>query len=394
MIAILFLLMLLAVGIGLSLSGHSIARLPIGEILALVGLFLVFFGSGVYIGAALGILGLIAGFAFSDRPFWLFIGQTIWSPSSSFILIAVPLFLLMGEILLRAGLSDRLYRALNLWLNRLPGGLLHTNIVASGVFSAVSGSSIATAATMGSVALPFFRSTAYDRRYVMGSLAAGGALGNLIPPGITFIIYGLITETSVGALYIAALGPGLLVLLAFVAVIFIHGLRHPLPIGPVVPLAAKLRGLVDLLPTLTLIAIVLGTIYGGLATPTESAALGVVAAIVLAAIDRRLSWSMLNVASEISGTQHGADRPDPVRSVPPELCSHQPRRAAGDGQLGRRPPPATMGDHAADHRILPGARHLHGRVFHGDHYDPGDLSGCESAGLRSRVVRRDHHHAG
>ena len=298
MIAILFLLMLLAVGIGLSLSGHSIARLPIGEILALVGLFLVFFGSGVYIGAALGILGLIAGFAFSDRPFWLFIGQTIWSSSSSFILIAVPLFLLMGEILLRAGLSDRLYRALNLWLNRLPGGLLHTNIVASGVFSAVSGSSIATAATMGSVALPFFRSTAYDRRYVMGSLAAGGALGNLIPPGITFIIYGLITETSVGALYIAALGPGLLVLLAFVAVIFIHGLRHPLPIGPVVPLAAKLRGLVDLLPTLTLIAIVLGTIYGGLATPTELAALGVVAAIVLAAIDRRLSWSMLNVASE------------------------------------------------------------------------------------------------
>jgi tripartite ATP-independent transporter DctM subunit len=204
----------------------------------------------------------------------------------------------MGEILLRAGLSDRLYRALNLWLNRLPGGLLHTNVVASGVFSAVSGSSIATAATMGSVALPFFRSTAYDRRYVMGSLAAGGALGNLIPPGITFIIYGLITETSVGALYIAALGPGLLVLLAFIAVIFIHGLRHPLPSGPVVPLAEKLRGLPDLLPTLALIAIVLGTIYGGLATPTESAALGVVAAIVLAAIDRKLSWSMLNAASE------------------------------------------------------------------------------------------------
>ena len=132
---------------------------------ALIGLFVLFFGSGVYIGAALGVLGLIAGFAFSDRPFWLYIGQTIRNPSSSFILVAVPLFLLMG-VLLRAGLSDRLYRALNLWLNRLPGGLLHTNVVSSGVFSAISGSSVATAATMGSVALPFFRGTAYDRRYV------------------------------------------------------------------------------------------------------------------------------------------------------------------------------------------------------------------------------------
>ena len=120
----------------------------------MIGLFVLFFGSGVYIGAALGVLGLIAGFAFSDRPFWLYIGQTIWNPSSSFILVAVPLFLLMY---LRAGLSDRLYRALNLWLNRLPGGLLHTNVVSSGVFSAISGSSVATAATMGSVALPFFR---------------------------------------------------------------------------------------------------------------------------------------------------------------------------------------------------------------------------------------------
>ena len=141
----------------MSLQGTAAHVCRSGEILALVGLFLVFFGSGVYIGAALGVLGLIAGFAFSDRPFWLFIGQTIWGPCSNFVLIAVPLFLLMGEILLRAGLSDRLYRALNLWLNRLPGGLLHTNIVASGVFSALSGSSVATAATMGSVAMPFFQ---------------------------------------------------------------------------------------------------------------------------------------------------------------------------------------------------------------------------------------------
>jgi C4-dicarboxylate transporter DctM subunit len=299
MITIVFLLVLIAVLVGVAMFGGEVGHLPIGEILALIGLFVLFFGSGVYIGAALGVLGLIAGFAFSDRPFWLYIGQTIWNPSSSFILVAVPLFLLMGELLLRAGLSDRLYRALNLWLNRLPGGLLHTNIVSSGVFSAISGSSVATAATMGSVALPFFRGTAYDRRYVMGSLAAGGALGNLVPPGITFIIYGLITETSVGALYVAAVGPSLLVLLAFLAVILLHGLRHPLETsGPAIPLREKLKSLVDLVPTAGLIVLVLGTIYGGLATPTESAALGVVAAIGLAAVERRLTWKLVHAAAE------------------------------------------------------------------------------------------------
>jgi tripartite ATP-independent transporter DctM subunit len=298
-ITVVFLLVLIAVLVGVSFFGGSTGPVPYAELLALIGLFVLFFGSGVYIGAALGVLGLIAGFAFSDRPFWLFIGQTIWNPSSSFVLVAVPLFLLMGEVLLRAGLSERLYRALNLWLNRMPGGLLHTNIVSSGVFSAISGSSVATAATMGSVALPFFRGTAYDRRYVLGSLAAGGALGNLVPPGITLIIYGLITETSVGALYLAAVGPSLLVVAAFLAVIFVHGWRHPLATTQhAVPLRDKLKGLVDLLPTLALIVVVLGTIYGGLATPTESAALGVVAAIALAALDGRLSWQLLNASAE------------------------------------------------------------------------------------------------
>ena len=133
--------------------------LPIGEILMLIGLFLAFFGAGVYIAVVLGALALIAGFAFSGRPFWLFMGQVIWAPSSSFVLVAVPLFLLMGEILLRTGLSEQLYKALNVWLRRWPGGLLHTNIASCAVFSAISGSSVATAATMGSVALPYFDKT-------------------------------------------------------------------------------------------------------------------------------------------------------------------------------------------------------------------------------------------
>jgi C4-dicarboxylate transporter, DctM subunit len=300
MIAIIFLLVLLVLMVGLAFTGAGPGQAIIGEIVMLVGLFAVFFGAGIYVGAALGVLGLIAGFAFSDRPFWTFLGQTVWGPSSSFVLVAVPLFLLMGEILLRAGLSDRLYRALNVWLNRLPGGLLHTNIMASGVFSAISGSSVATAATIGSVALPFFKGTRYDPRMVLGSLAAGGALGNLIPPGITFIIYGLITETSVGALYLAAIGPSILVVLLFVGVIVLRA-KTAAPRddnAPMIPLAEKLRSLKELLPTATLILLVLGTIYGGLATPTESAALGVVGAMVFAAIERKLTWKMLNASAE------------------------------------------------------------------------------------------------
>nr|WP_246523614.1 TRAP transporter large permease [Neoroseomonas eburnea] len=264
----------------------------------LTGVFVVFFGSGVYIAAVLGVLGVLTGLMFSDRPWWDFLGQTLWAPSSNFVLVAVPLFLLMGEILLRAGLSDRLYRALNVWLNRMPGGLLHTNIVSCAVFSAISGSSVATAATMGSVALPYFQDTKYSQRMVLGSLAAGGALGNLIPPGITFIIYGLITETSVGALYIAALIPSLLVTGLFILVILAHGFTHRMEKPDRVPFGVKLRALVDLVPTLLLILLVLGSIYGGLATPTEAAALGVVGAAVFAALDRKLTFRMLNASAE------------------------------------------------------------------------------------------------
>jgi C4-dicarboxylate transporter DctM subunit len=295
-IAIVFLLGLLGVVLFAAASGA--AALPIAEILMLIGVFVVFFGSGVYIAAVLGVLAFLTGFLFSDRPWWNFAGQTLWGPSSNYVLVAVPLFLLMGEILLRAGLSERLYRALNVWLNRLPGGVLHTNIVSCAVFSAISGSSVATAATMGSVALPYFQNTAYNQRWVLGSLAAGGALGNLIPPGITFIIYGLITETSVGALYIAALLPALLVTALFLLLIFAHGLRHPMEKPPPLPLGMKLRALRDLVPTLLLILLVLGSIYAGWATPTEAAALGVTGAMAFAALEGRLTLRMLHASAE------------------------------------------------------------------------------------------------
>ena len=298
MIVIVFLLILLSILIYSASAGMAVS-LPIGEILMLIGLFLAFFGAGVYIAVVLGALALIAGFAFSGRPFWLFMGQVIWAPSSSFVLVAVPLFLLMGEILLRTGLSEQLYKALNVWLRRWPGGLLHTNIASCAVFSAISGSSVATAATMGSVALPYFDKTPYNQRMVLGSLAAGGALGNLIPPGITFILYGLMTETSVGKLYIAAVVPSIIVCSLFFLVILVHGLRQrSTETPPRATAQEKLKSFADLVPTTLLILIVLGTIYGGLATPTEAAALGVVAVCAFALVSGKLTFSLLHASAE------------------------------------------------------------------------------------------------
>jgi len=297
--AVFVVLMAVIIGVSSLMGGNTAAMVsqsvPWYALLAVVLAFVAFFAGGVYIGAALTALALLAGFGLSDRPFWNFIGEMLWAPSTNFVLVSVPLFLLMGEVMLRAGLSDRLYRALNVWVGRLPGGLLHTNIMACGVFSAIAGSSVATAATMGSVALPYFEKSHYPPKLVLGSLAAGGALGNLIPPGITFIIYGLITETSVGALYLAAIGPSVLVVLLFLAVIFYYSIKLKISAENTVRVSwtAKLLSLVDLLPTILLIGLVLGTIYAGWATPTESAALGVGGSIVLALVDRKLNWQML-----------------------------------------------------------------------------------------------------
>lgn len=172
MIAIVFI-----VAIGLLIGGASLfgvqghaaavasAGVPWWALAAVLLAFVGFFAGGIYVGAALAVLSLLAGFGLSDRPFWNFIGEMIWGPSTNFVLVSVPLFLLMGEIMLRAGLSERLYRALNIWMGRLPGGLLHTNVMACGVFSAVAGSSVATAATMGSVALPYFEKSHYPRSW-------------------------------------------------------------------------------------------------------------------------------------------------------------------------------------------------------------------------------------
>ena len=253
------------------------------------------FLAGLHVASSLGVLGLSLLSIFGDRPLWDLVGLIAWNTNTSFVLVAIPLFLLMGELLLRSGESDRMYRVLAHWFSPIPGGLLHSNIAACAVFSAVSGSSVATAATIGSVALPAFRTRGYNERLVLGSLAGGGALGNLIPPGIAFIVYGVLMEVSIGRLYIAGIVPGILVSLLFMLFIFVVALIRPdwAPREPAAPWSVMLHGLLDLLPTVVLIFLVLGTIYLGVATPTESAAFGVSGAFVLALIARRVNGRML-----------------------------------------------------------------------------------------------------
>jgi C4-dicarboxylate transporter DctM subunit len=257
----------------------------------MLGAFLL----GLHVASTLGVLSLSLMYLFSDRPMWDMLGLITWNTNTSFVLVAIPLFILMGELLLRSGLSERLYRVLSAWLAPLPGGLLHSNIAACATFAAVSGSSVATAATIGSVALPAFRARGYDERLVLGSLAAGGTLGILIPPSINFIVYGVLMEVSIGRLYIAGVVPGVLLSLLFMAFIFVAAVARPAsaPRETGIPWAARLRGLADMLPTVILIFLVLGTIYLGVATPTEAAAFGVSGAFVLAAISGGVRVAML-----------------------------------------------------------------------------------------------------
>ena len=250
---------------------------------------------GLHVATTLGLLGLSLLSLFGDRPLWDLVGLIAWNTNTSFVLVAIPLFLLMGELLLRSGESDRLYRVLAHWLSPIPGGLLHSNIAACAVFSAISGSSVATAATIGSVALPAFQARRYNERLVLGSLAGGGALGNLIPPGIAFIVYGVLMEVSIGRLYIAGIVPGLLVAALFMVFIAVVAVINPqwAPREPAVPLRVMLRDLLDIVPTFALIFLCLGTIYLGIATPTEAAAFGVSGAFVLALLARKVNARML-----------------------------------------------------------------------------------------------------
>src|SRR5262245_26270789 len=187
----------------------------------------VAFGLGLSVAVTMGLGGLLIAEIFIPRSVWGMLGELPWNIGTSVSLVALPLFILMGEFLMRSGVTDRMYDTLAKWLNPLPGGLLHTNVVACALFACVSGSSAATAATISSVSLPALRSYGYNVRLSLGSLAAGGTLGILIPPSITFIVYAVLVEESIGQLYIASIVPGILMTLAFMVVIFVAALRRP-----------------------------------------------------------------------------------------------------------------------------------------------------------------------
>jgi tripartite ATP-independent transporter DctM subunit len=238
--------------------------------------------SGAVLGAALGLTGFAILHIWAEGSTRIGV-QTVWNTLNEFTLTAIPLFILLGELLVASGLARGVYRALAPIFGRLPGGLLHTNIAVCTVFGAVSGSSMSVAAAVGSVAYPELKSRGYDRAQTVGTLAAGGTLGLLIPPSLSLLIYGAMTDTSIGRLFIAGVLPGLMMAAIFMAWILYAALRNPAiaPEEKRVALRDALLGLKDALPLLVLIVCVLGSLFAGIATPTEAAGVGVAAAAIL-----------------------------------------------------------------------------------------------------------------
>jgi tripartite ATP-independent transporter DctM subunit len=265
-------------------------------LLLLLGLLAI----SVPVAAVMGVLGLALNDFYAAMPLQRAMGEIIWNASSEYILIAIPLFVMLGEILLRAGIAERVYNAAAQWLSWLPGGLMHANIGTSAMFAATSGSSVATAATIGTVAIPQIKQRGYDERLFLGSIAAGGTLGILIPPSINFILYGLLTNSSVPRLYLAGFLPGFILSALFMGIILIYCLADRSRGGTPVETswASRTAVLPALIPPLFIFLVVVGSIYAGVATPTEAASLGVIAALILAAWEGRFTFGMLRAVAE------------------------------------------------------------------------------------------------
>lgn len=266
----------------------------------IVLILLVLVVASIPVAAVLGVLTFTLDELYMSGRLKGAIGEFVWGQSTNSILVAIPMFILLGEIMLRTGIAQRMYNAVVQWLSWLPGGLMHANIGSCAIFAASSGSSVATAATVGTVAVPEMEKRKYNQRLFLGSLAAGGTLGILIPPSINLIIYGLITDTSVPELYLAGIFPGLLLAGLFMLIIVVSCLiwRGWDGIKTETSWAERIRTLPDLIPPILLFAVVVGSIYVGFATPTEAASVGVVFALLLAAWHRMLSVQMLKEAFE------------------------------------------------------------------------------------------------
>ncbi len=267
--------------------------IEIGYTAIFLAVLFLFLGTGVWIALSLIGVATIGMMLFTARPVGDAMATTIWSASSSWTLAALPLFVWMGEILFRTRLSENLFRGLQPWMNRLPGGLLHVNIAGSAIFAAISGSSAATVATVGKMSIPELRRRRYPERMIVGTLAGAGTLGLLIPPSITLIIYGVAVNESIAKLFIAGILPGLMLAAMFMAYV----MGWSLATRQSDDFAAerygwgeRVRALGQLLPVLALILAVMGAIYTGIATATEAAVLGVAGALVLSALQGELTW--------------------------------------------------------------------------------------------------------
>lgn len=250
---------------------------------------------GVQTGIAIGLAGVIGFYAVTGNA--NVIPIVAFDYTNDFILTSLPLFILMGEIMLRSGISDNLFRGTSKMLAWMPGGLLHAGIGSCALFATICGSSPATAATVGTVAIPALEKRGYDTKLSLGSLAAAGSLGILIPPSVNLIVYGAITQTSVARLFAAGVVPGVMLTLMFMAYVLIKVLLNP-TIAPkeAFSLRSLPQSVIDVSPIIVILAVVLGGIFGGVFTPTEAAAIGVTAAIAVGLLQKKMSWQILTKA--------------------------------------------------------------------------------------------------
>ncbi len=256
------------------------------------GILFLTLASGIWVGFSLFIVGFMGMVLFGTLPAGNNMASSLWATCEKWEYVALPLFILMGEILYRSGISEKLFKSLVPWLYRLPGGLLLMNIISCTLFAAVSGSSAATTATVGRITLAEFDKLGYDKKLAMGSLAGAGTLGFLIPPSLIMIVYAILAEVSIGKMFMAGILPGLLLAAIYSSYIIYRGIKNP-EIAPRTQDSyswkERLVGLKDIAPVLILILMVLGSIYGGFASPTEAAALGVLGATLFAFINQRMN---------------------------------------------------------------------------------------------------------
>ncbi len=264
--------------------------------LVVFGILFLTLACGIWVGFALFMVGFLGMVLFSPLPPGPNMGSSLWATVEKWEYVALPLFILMGEILYRSGIAEKLFKSLVPWLYRLPGGLLLMNIVSCTLFAAVSGSSAATTATVGRITLAEFDKLGYDKSLAVGSLAGAGTLGFLIPPSLIMIVYAILAEVSIGKMFIAGIFPGLLLAGIYSSYIVYRGIRNP-EIAPQSQESYswqdRIIGLKDLAPTIFLILMVLGSIYGGVATPTEAAAIGVLGATVFACLNRQMTFKIM-----------------------------------------------------------------------------------------------------